>query len=632
MPLINLKTDLKTLKYGGDRLGGGWSGEPYIVSPIDDKTTSIDLKKQYSLIRNSSDFPIRGGAVTYDPGTTTFTLFSAIDKDRIKRFMDDKPRGQIFIQKQIGLQLSNPNVQTGNTIFDLSSMDFSSFNPTLTKAAIPSIVQNTKIYNRGKNTLTQVGLSGTGLHAVRQGLIAIDPNAKYYAAVVGNEMLLSNEEVQGTNRLLILSNIKLSAGSSFSTAQSSNINKINQLGISRDKNVLFDYLTGPGSVYGIGKTTIRRYEDTREAATAFKSGRSMTYDMIAAQNLNRTVDGTRTKRIQDFATVSTEGAVELKTRGDLYSYTLGAKGLEDDINKVLPKLFKSNTDPFVEPSVGAYKDIIKFGFECISNNDPSDSVFLQFRAYLNGGITDNHSAKWNSVNYIGRGEDFFTYQGFTRTISFSFRVAAQSRGELLPIYNKLNYLVSQIYPDYSPTKQIMRGSIVKLTIGDYIYRMPGILDSVNLSLDGTTPWEINYDNDLAQLPQYIDVSISFRPILNELPKRIVGESNDAASTTPGIIANGVNGKSKQQLVNGENLIPSTEPTSVTDPETRRARRDELLVGGIPKHLDNLEQIKLRRGVQRVISTDAVNAVKRKVQNVNGEDITIRSMFDQQTGT
>jgi hypothetical protein len=34
MALINLKTNLLTLKYGGDKLKGGSSNQPYITTPI----------------------------------------------------------------------------------------------------------------------------------------------------------------------------------------------------------------------------------------------------------------------------------------------------------------------------------------------------------------------------------------------------------------------------------------------------------------------------------------------------------------------------------------------------------------------------------------------------------------------
>ena len=39
--------------------------------------------------------------------------------------------------------------------------------------------------------------------------------------------------------------------------------------------------------------------------------------------------------------------------------------------------------------------------------------------------------------------------GFNRSISLSWTVAAQSKEELIPMYQKLNYLASTCAPDYS---------------------------------------------------------------------------------------------------------------------------------------------------------------------------------------
>ena len=35
MPLIDLQTDLKSLRYGRDQVGGGSSGEPFITTSVD---------------------------------------------------------------------------------------------------------------------------------------------------------------------------------------------------------------------------------------------------------------------------------------------------------------------------------------------------------------------------------------------------------------------------------------------------------------------------------------------------------------------------------------------------------------------------------------------------------------------
>jgi hypothetical protein len=124
---------------------------------------------------------------------------------------------------------------------------------------------------------------------------------------------------------------------------------------------------------------------------------------------------------------------------------------------------------------------------------------------------------------MGRGENFYTYQGFERSIGFSFRVAAGSKDELKPLYNKVNSLVSQVYPDYSPKQGIMRAPLVRITIGDYLYRVPGFLESVNVTIDNNYPWEVNLEKsqtgDIAQLPQVMDIAISFKPIMDILPRR-----------------------------------------------------------------------------------------------------------------
>ena len=68
----------------------------------------------------------------------------------------------------------------------------------------------------------------------------------------------------------------------------------------------------------------------------------------------------------------------------------------------------------------------------------------------------------------------------------------------------------------------MRAPVVKVTIGDYLYRVPGFLESVNVTVDNAHPWEIKLsedETDVQQLPMILDVSISFKPIQNILPRR-----------------------------------------------------------------------------------------------------------------
>ena len=137
------------------------------------------------------------------------------------------------------------------------------------------------------------------------------------------------------------------------------------------------------------------------------------------------------------------------------------------------------------------RDLVKFAFEIIDNDDVSLVNAIHFRAFLTG-YTDTHNADWSSKRYSGRGENFYTYQGFERDVNFNFKVAAQSKQEMRFIYKKLNLLLSTLYPDYS-SAGFMRGNIPKLTIGDLFVRTPGILTGLNLTVDDNNPWEIAFD-------------------------------------------------------------------------------------------------------------------------------------------
>ena len=165
------------------------------------------------------------------------------------------------------------------------------------------------------------------------------------------------------------------------------------------------------------------------------------------------------------------------------------------------------------------RDLVKFRFQIIT---PDKTSHLYFRAFIDS-FNDGFSANWNSYNYIGRGEAFHTYGNFDRSIDLAFKVAAQSPAEMKPLYQKVNTLVSATTPTYN--NNFMRGTLVKMTVGDYIYELPGFLNNVNLSWQTDYPWEIamNRPEDLErdttqqELPMVLDCSLSFTPIHDFLP-------------------------------------------------------------------------------------------------------------------
>lgn len=196
-----------------------------------------------------------------------------------------------------------------------------------------------------------------------------------------------------------------------------------------------------------------------------------------------------------------------------------------------------------------YKDYIKFYFEILQpedldNNGKLDKTILYFRAYLDS-LNDNYNGNWNSFNYVGRGEQFYTYNSFTRNIQFSFKVAAATKIELMPIYTKLRHLVGSTAPSYSEGG-FMRGTLSKVTIGDYIFKQPGFFSAINLTWNKEYPWEIafykdhegreiageetdvNSDLKINQLPTVLDVSATFTPIHRFTPQSLRLDSSFGA--------------------------------------------------------------------------------------------------------
>lgn len=555
MPLVNFKTNFTSLRFGMDQPGGGDSGQPFIQNPIEDANTPTDIKSFYEANRTSLDFPIRGGAISSLVNGSYTTKAAVIDTDRIKKFFNSKPRGTAFIEKQKGLQLSNPKTQVPD------SLQFVGF--SLNNAVIPV----TQVYNPA-NTLAQVGVQGTGAHFNRHG---VNPNLyesvrQTYQYVVGNP----ENNTETTNRLAILKALKLDRNSNLNfNLNSSPTNGVSidpalvdRLGISTIQSQLFNYPGGPGSNYGIGFTRIFRATDSQGAAISTQpignpvtgvaySSIGLTYSQLAEQVTYDPASPTRVS-VQDFRDQLT--GPQVRGQYSIYNITnrnygpegggigIGSPGAPfehtdytqtnpfgvDLLNKKNLFYYNASTqtpwDAAIDPGgQNDTKDIIKFAFECMSNNSPDNAIALVFRAFLEGQISDNNQAEFSSFKYLGRGETFRTYQGFDRTIGFTFKIFPQSRVELRPLYRKLNHLISQIYPDYSPTSNLMRGNVVKLTIGDYLYRVPGFLENVNVSIDNTnTSWEIvlNKDEkDVAQLPHVVTVSTSFKPIFDFLPRR-----------------------------------------------------------------------------------------------------------------
>jgi len=665
MPLLDLKTDLKSLKYGQDQPGGGSSGLPYITTDINnvDNGNRTQIGRLINTLRLSKfdDGLVRGGIIGAANASITDTF-------RIGKFFLDTPKGPLFLIKQVGLQLSNPKLEIKQLSTDNPQSGQGFLNNVgnfITNVAnrITNDVGPTRIYNPlGTNTLLQVPLNAFGGHLLRHGLLPVQTeDTKYEAVVRNNAGLISNNvnDALKNNRLLKLATT-FELGASKEVKIDTTVNRvrnflgnlattlgINIRGLKPEQLVIAEYKGGPGSVYGIlGSTTINRTLQVTNDLEKIKNAKEQsvqyagkTRDNIGAgipvnytsdlgkgnnaivnyrdgiQNYtNRNVVDTSINKnvigaIKTYANLKTQinkttksklgyrGSTpisplflgfntteEIKIIGEqlpsansgsiLYTNTYGEKvtvnlpwnkatrevrvgsGRKDQIN--LTPLFTApaGKDGLKVDIPGeetkTINDLVKFRIQAIDTDTPGQGVYMVFRAYLTD-LSDDVSADWQDIKYAGRGDKFYIYNGFNRKMSIGFKVAALSAAEMAPMYQKLNYLMSNLMPDYN--NELMRGPLVRMTVGNYVDSQLGILTSLNYKVSQDSPWEIALNEPLTPngtremvLPHIIEVSLGFTPIgsqttdENRLQEKL--KPNDTVFTTTHIAQN-FNGKSER---------------------------------------------------------------------------------------
>ena len=685
MPLINLQTNLKNLKYGKDTPGGGYSGQPYIQDKI---PVGFEPKSQDFLLRNGYLAP----------------RDSIVDIARLtKMFFDLKSfNGVGFISKQLVLSNSAARTQTSG-------------------------IFNEGIYTP-LNTLAQAGVIAFGGHLNKQGINPFDQTGAY---AVGDG--LYNSVVKPTqpleeNRLARL----------YQSIQEDRSSDLQGFTLNDGVNVL-SYKGGPGAPLGVGNTNIR-YSSTRTGKASginfdtyqvglggsstqrtnlpnyilnlsssfagfgltiplssqgispfvlnnklitdvipsgsiltyqaqgfplndkpefnklnyqsiLSSGSSATYEKLTKTKIDNNIeqansfnvytqgntfpevsplvyenntftysqedlinttinkDGklTGSPKIQDFRQVlraklgnfknPDSGITSAKSGATPNSPNYELKNLDNRVNLGNPGqranksyisyssgvlgpdgksvyagaggrgLDKINALPIylsenVAPNSSTYpvNDLVKFRIAAIDGSNPNFKTFMHFRAFINN-FNDSYSADWGSVQYLGRGEKFYNYNGFDRKIALSFTVAAQSKEELIPMYKKLNYLASNLAPDYSPAGY-MRGPLVQLTMGGYLYEQVGFITGLTYDVPQDSTWEIGIndqggdDSTVKELPHRINVnSFSFTPIHSFRPAK---QGNTFTNNKGGFVS-GYGNERFIALSNGSNTNYSTNP-------------------------------------------------------------------------
>jgi hypothetical protein len=220
--LQNGDTQLKSLKFGSDRLGGGDSGQPYIQ-------TSVDTEPGQDA---GTDFLLRGGINAPADALT--------DVKRLTKYMFDlkSPSGGLFVAKQNLLSRVSPKTEASKGLaYAFGALNNGVYTPL--------------------STLAQAGVGFLGTHIDKQGL---DPTGLFPGLSINKyEKTAYDNNLEGDNRLVGLTRLSLSKEGE------NNFGFVKGYGLNIGDDVV-TYGGGPGSVLGVGKTHIRYAKDSNGAS------------------------------------------------------------------------------------------------------------------------------------------------------------------------------------------------------------------------------------------------------------------------------------------------------------------------------------------------------------------------------
>ena len=136
---------------------------------------------------------------------------------------------------------------------------------------------------------------------------------------------------------------------------------------------------------------------------------------------------------------------------------------------------------------------------------------IKFLGYI-ASYNDSFSSTWNSTKYVGRAEKFYIFNEFKRNNTLGFQIPCYNKSELTKKHADLNKLSSILAGTYDGNG-LLGGVISKITIGNYVYKQPSIIDTLSFSPIEGTSWDL--DDKLAF---YLKVDIGFTVIHNFLPQ------------------------------------------------------------------------------------------------------------------
>jgi len=548
------KTKLRSLKYGGDMPGGGNSKQPYIESKIPEPFQSPSSKTNLTEIIEKSAIDVKRLSKWFSQPLLNGTLFTA-KQNLLSRTavpaQGGTPQAPKLLNEGIYTPLSTL-AQAGVVAFGghLNKQGLNpfegiglSYTPNLYLDKVKSSNQNddyekNRLYNLYETHITEknsnpniisynggpgsiLGVGKTDIKFADQrtgknntkninGKKTWTPSYSTSDDILNYRELTdsSNSETGGVaGKWNFLTNGSLS---SFNSSLSS----VYKLG-NDNKPTLLD--NNNEILYANGSITYNQTQIISQSAqskTNFDSPSLQDFrtDLLKQTNaeyIMSTAPPYATKNIDSPSYIGMDSAGK---KGNKKSYTNGKILNGESVSKVIDTITSEGISEGMDGTV--FKDLCKFNIGFLNAGNKS----IQFRAYLDN-ISDSYNPSWTSFKYPGRADSFYTYEGFDRKLTLGWSIVALSRQELNGMYDKLNYLASATTAEYSQYGY-MKGVLIELTIGSYIKKLPGFINSLTYDISTDTTWEIGIDDkgefNAPQLPHMIKVTMGYTPIPNYL--------------------------------------------------------------------------------------------------------------------
>ena len=251
---------------------------------------------------------------------------------------------------------------------------------------------------------------------------------------------------------------------------------------------------------------------------------------------------------------------EIGARKDIYN----AQPVISGNRRTVPEEIQNGNDQSVDV-------IFLYFFDLVNEK------YIPFRAVEMSGLSDQNSGEWEPISYLGRADKLFIYKGFSRDVNFNFKVYANSIDELIPMWERINYLTGLVRPSkytalsatdgvamtsdqpamstesvinergvrsigevpttFRRTRQDATGRfiyppMITFRIGDLFIDQPALLNNVSVNIPNESNWEslrkdgYEYGNNSflrvskrneksRQLPVMADISVSLKLLEKE---------------------------------------------------------------------------------------------------------------------